>query len=207
MPDVSADDIAPQPTQRRQTFRADIIIAVSALFISTLATAASFWQGRVVSDQLSASVYPFLTFTQQSGDDHYSESVTNDGMGPAVIYNAALIVDGRRFHQTANMLDEMLGPAKLAGSLSLGSLRHGSVVRPGVERVIFQTRSDPHASAAAALFRRTTLEVCYCSVLGRCWQTRSTGHALPSAVRSCVFGDAIEPGFFNAGRVQSARKR
>jgi hypothetical protein len=43
-------------------FRIDLIIALCALVVSSLATAAAVWQSHVVAQQLSSQVWPYVAF-------------------------------------------------------------------------------------------------------------------------------------------------
>jgi hypothetical protein len=86
--------------------RADMIIAICALLISSLACAAAVLQTRVIGQQLSATVWPYLDYSTSTSNntgnsgprvmDETTISVTNDGLGPAIIKQAGVTIDGRR---------------------------------------------------------------------------------------------------------------
>ena len=83
------------PVREGRVFRIDILIAVCALLMSTLATAASWWQSRVVATQLSSQVWPYVAIATTTGPNGLELTVSNDGLGPAVIRSLQLAVDGK----------------------------------------------------------------------------------------------------------------
>ena len=58
----------PERTVEVKGFRIDLIIALCALVVSSLATAAAVWQSHVVAQQLSLTLGAVQTFTEQSDD-------------------------------------------------------------------------------------------------------------------------------------------
>jgi hypothetical protein len=82
-----------------KSLRVDVVIAVCALLISTLACMASIFQTRVIADQLSATVWPYVDVTtnivMSPRDTGWSVTIANDGLGPAVLRSVLLTVDGK----------------------------------------------------------------------------------------------------------------
>ncbi|MFY9665426.1 MAG: hypothetical protein WAK19_13335, partial [Candidatus Cybelea sp.] len=77
-------------------FRFDFIIAFCALLISTIAALASVYQTRVIGEQLSATVWPYLSIDRTFNPQAVSLSITNYGLGPALIRSAEIELDGKK---------------------------------------------------------------------------------------------------------------
>jgi len=121
-----------------RNFRIDIVIALCALLVSTLATAASWYQTRVIQQQLSAQVWPYLTVTEDISGDLFSLSIENDGLGPAVIRNLSASVDHRPVGTYVDLMHAILGP---------------NIVRrkpPGEKMAMYQNSLSPATSCARA---------------------------------------------------------
>jgi hypothetical protein len=69
----------------------------------------------------------------------------------------------------------------------------GSVVlSPGATRRLFDVRADGTAVRAVRKTGNITLSICYCSLLGQCWETASRQNAGPAARSSCPIGPSID---------------
>lgn len=183
--DAAADREDTRSLQRG--IRLDLVIAVCALLVSTLATAASLWQSHVVAEQLSSQVWPYLSIsTTYDGALYIQMDVTNDGLGPAIIRSAVLSVDGKPYAQPIRALLHLV-PARKTGFLkaTLSSLASGSVIRVGNSVRLFRVETPWAVTAITRNAKRFDLKVCYCSLLGNCWITSAQQAGDPSAVPSC----------------------
>jgi hypothetical protein len=163
--------------------RVDLLIAICALFISTLATGASWWQSRVVQQQLSAQVWPYLAFdvTLTSTPAALQLAIVNYGLGPALIRDIVIAVDGQPQHDMPAALAKIIGnPAALAvrkaaggpkATFELTSLDQGAVVRASETRTLVDVSGSPAlAQRLIAAQQRLDMRVCYCSILEQCWR-------------------------------------
>ncbi len=184
---------ADEKRELRRGIRIDLVIAVCALFVSSLATAASMWQTRVVGEQLSAQVWPYVSFSVGFSSDLFTVSIANDGLGPAVLRTAGLSVDGKPESSFVDALHAMLGPdllrrAKRAGdrgaSATYDTGGPGSVLRAGTSATVFAFRSKRWAPALYRDWQRLKMRVCYCSIEGSCW-TKDGQSDDPRPVRAC----------------------
>ncbi|HEY0393004.1 MAG TPA: hypothetical protein VGD01_00785 [Candidatus Elarobacter sp.] len=153
----------------RRGIRLDLIIAVCALLISSLATAASFWQSRVVAEQLSSQVWPYLSFQTTYDPKFVSLEIANDGLGPAIIRSMVLTVDGRIYPDPSQAFRRVFRPEKGAVSAQLRGVSPGSVIRAGAAAQLFRINAKWAARQYGAAAGRIDFRVCYCSVLGNCW--------------------------------------
>jgi hypothetical protein len=154
-------------------FRVDLVIAVCALLISTLATTASWWQSRIVAQQLSAQVWPYLSFGTTYDPGYVSIELINDGLGPAIVRSAVLSVDGKPYPDASSALSKLI--VRRGGTLraQMSGLSPGSVIRASGSRQLFRLESSWIARAFAANVDRVEIRVCYCSLLGNCWLVSS----------------------------------
>jgi len=76
-----------------KVWKLDLWIALAALIVSGLTASAALYQSKVFSDQLSATVWPYLSFTATTAPSSYELTLENDGAGPAIIVGARLRVE------------------------------------------------------------------------------------------------------------------
>jgi hypothetical protein len=193
-----------------RSIRLDLLIAVCALLISSLAMAASWLQSRetarqtqVLEEQLGAQVWPYVGVSlglDETGDAA-SVTVENDGLGPAVLYSLSATVDGKPEATFVEVLHAILGPhlvlRKPRGErmgLDLNNEAVGGVLRPGDANVLFKFTSKRFARPLVYAFRRLSVHICYCAIIpGKCWENDTTGGAPPEPVATCpvVPGDML----------------
>ncbi|HEV3088798.1 MAG TPA: hypothetical protein VGX96_16420 [Candidatus Elarobacter sp.] len=172
----------PADENRREVrgFRIDLAIAICALFVSTLATGASWWQSRVVQQQLSAQVWPYVAIDTTTGSDSVRVALVNYGLGPALVRDAVITVDGRPQYSLAAAVVSMIKDpsavakgrsTKATAHFSLSSIGPGSVIRPGdSHNLIDVSGSRLLAERLIAARARTNVILCYCSILDQCWR-------------------------------------
>jgi hypothetical protein len=169
----------------RRVFRVDILIAVCALLMSTLATAASWWQSRVVATQLSSQVWPYVAITSTSGPGGLEVDVTNEGLGPAVIRSIQLMVDGKAYPTFLGAERALLGAHAPVPHGVFATVGQGSVIRIGGSVQLIKIASPALVRAILPQTNRIDLRVCYCSILGDCWTRSSLGSQDPVRVNAC----------------------
>jgi hypothetical protein len=186
---VADDEVA----RVERGIRLDLIIAVCALLISTLAAGASFWQARVLQEQLGAQIWPYVTVSENFTGDSVSIGIVNDGLGPAVLRSATAAVDGAPKSNFIDILHAVLGPHLVARNgrraninLSITSGGSGSVLRPGQSSVTFGIISKAYAVPFARSLSRLNFRICYCAIIpGKCWLSDSASTQDPKPVSAC----------------------
>jgi hypothetical protein len=178
----------------RRGIRTDLVIAVCALLVSALATAASWWQSHVVAEQLSSQVWPYLTFSTTYDPQYVSFEVDNDGLGPAIIRSAVLTIDGKPYADPVAAFRRVFTRPKHGHfGARLSGISPGSVIRAGGATRLFRLDGDwaVRQFAAATKAGRFDFRVCYCSLLGNCWLVSAKQQTEdPQAVRVCPPGGA-----------------
>jgi hypothetical protein len=153
-----------------RSVRLDLVIAACALLVSSLATAASWWQTRVIQQQLSAQVWPYVSVSAGMNNDVVQFTVENDGLGPAVIRNASISVDGKMQPSFIAVMHAIVGPnmvrRKPRGeriALAISSVSPGSVLRVGDPLVVFSLTSKHFARPFLLGLARADTRICYCA--------------------------------------------
>ena len=173
-----------------KTFRLDLVIAICALFVSSLATAASWWQSRVVAQQLSSQVWPYLSVQTSYDSSSVALTIANEGLGPARVRSIVLSLDGTPRQTLTDVLD-VIAPAKrrnLRGQFT--DVAPGSVIRVGGTVTLFRIGDRAVMTALLRNYKRLDLAVCYCPIIpGECWIVQKRGGDVgdgdPATVAEC----------------------
>jgi hypothetical protein len=182
----------------RRVLRAELVIAALALIASACASVATIVQTReldaqtrsaieqtqLVSKQLGASLWPYVTIDERYSPTSVRVGLTNQGLGPALIRTLTISVDGRERPHVREVLD-MLDPPRRGRQVSESDLGAGSVLRPAENFTDFAI-SDPKLDRmrVQAAMQRVRLSVCYCSLLDDCWSLNSID-TQPHVVHRC----------------------
>ncbi|MBV9438843.1 MAG: hypothetical protein JOZ24_02505 [Candidatus Eremiobacteraeota bacterium] len=169
-----------------KALRIDLLIAVCALLVSTLATAASWWQSRVVATQLSSQVWPYLSIVSTIGPAGLEVDVANDGLGPAVVRSVVLSVDRKPYAELSAAVRALVGPSAPRPQGTFASVPTGSVIRAGATLIFIRIRNLALVRLIAERTQRVDLQVCYCSILGDCW-IRTLQRADPERLGACPY--------------------
>jgi hypothetical protein len=179
--------------------RLDTLIAVCALLISSLASAASWWQARllgeqtrVLQEQLGAQVWPYVGVSDTIDNATVAITMQNNGLGPAVVRSLTAAVDGRRQTSMIGVLHAVLGSHLIARAphgehmrLAMNGGTAGSVLRPGDSTEILSLTSKTYARPLMLGVNRVTLQICYCAIVpGQCWFVDSEASD-PQPVPAC----------------------
>ena len=157
----------------RFALRTDLLVAVSALIFSAIVAVAAVSQTHVIANQLSASVWPYLSFTKSESDTLFRFELTNNGLGPAIVGSAMLSLDGKTEGSLRQTGFAALGGAPNHSSLSTSSFGDGDVIRPGETFELLRFAGPGARRLATSARRRLKVVVCYCSLLDQCWTLSS----------------------------------
>lgn len=181
----------------REALRLDLLIAVCALLISAVASAASVYQTRVIADQFSATVWPYIDYSLNFEGDHASLHLTNDGLGPAVVRSARLGFGTRTLRSWFDLVSAVTsGRGRLHAHLDASTVEPGLVLRPASDLALFSVNGAGAVAALKAHLAAISVDVCYCSLLDRCWLAHFNilAGAVPTDVRSCPGRTSIDAG-------------
>ena len=165
-----------------KSFRFDLIVALGALLISSVAAASSAYQTYVIRKQFSATVWPYVTFVTSSSTDRYFElDVSNPGIGPALIYSAVVTRDGRAVQRvpsptTLPAIDVAIASERAAAksdeersgehkrpNITVSTIYSGDILPAGAKLDLLRVEGKYITRRVLANIRRVDLTVCYCS--------------------------------------------
>ncbi|MEM6410619.1 MAG: hypothetical protein AAF683_03690 [Pseudomonadota bacterium] len=185
--------------------RIEMFIAICALISSAVAVFIAWDQGRVMRAQQHADVLPVLQIDGILSNESYGSElglrITNTGVGPARIYSANLMIDGTPVESLAPVFESLPFTRNVSWRNVAGrSLAPGSVVTP----LSLKWKPEEIDQGELLAFGQTTdtwtLQICYCSVFDRCWQTERLGSSFADVVDDC---ELSEPDIFTELGLQS----
>jgi hypothetical protein len=157
-------------------FRIDLIIAVCALLVSSMATAAAWWQSRVVAQQLASQVWPYLSLQSSYDRKSLSFTMANEGLGPARVRSIVMTVDGVPHHYLTDALRVLMPGQRPAPHGTFSDVQRGSVIRVGGTVTLFRIFDPPIIEALVRGSHRIGVRACYCAIVpGSCWFVTRTG--------------------------------
>jgi hypothetical protein len=194
---MSADGTDMENGATRRVIRYETVIAT---LVGFLALCVSGYTAYMQRQQVRAAVWPILEFDSSNQPDIHL-TLSNKGVGPAIIRHVIVKVDGRPVRNWNEAFDVMVGPGKHSFSESdmnghvLSANESLTILipwNPDHNPLTFD-RSNPLWVQMNEDRRRITVEICYCSTLGECWTLRSGG-STPSTTtetRRCPTPSAI----------------
>jgi hypothetical protein len=167
----------PEEQRTRGASRYETIIAT---LVGVCALAVAGYTAYMQRQQVRAAVWPILQ-CDSSNDPDIHFTLSNKGVGPAIIRHVVVTVDGQPVRNWAEVLEKILGPGTHAYSesdmsgrvLSAGESMTIFTPRDAENKPIAYDRSNPLYVQMNKDRLRVAVEICYCSTLGECWTLRS----------------------------------
>ena len=176
----------------------DLVLALSAIFISAVSLAVAIEHGRTERDLVAASSWPFLRevlsnqFDEGPGEASAAIGVSNGGVGPAKLESFEVLYRGVAMSSGISLLRRCCGLGPTVEDVNR-QLPHGfhfeftdhTVLRPGeAKETLGVRRGTDVGDRFAAALPDLTFRACYCSILDQCWVSnlRDT-HTQP--IKSC----------------------
>jgi hypothetical protein len=174
---MTPNDQTSREATTRRWLRLDLAVSFLALLFSAFAALGTWYQSKLVADELNATVWPYVEFsTTFTHGKEIELAIRNDGTGPAILRGIEASVGGHVYHEWPAVLVAIgyRPPTKERPNINQSSLDYGEVLRAG-QTVAFLDVTDK------ALFDRLaktpvaySIRACYCSILGRCWIVSTT---------------------------------
>jgi hypothetical protein len=179
----------------------DLVIAISAIFISAVSLFVAIEHGKTERDLVAANSWPFLRRildNSYGGGADVAIGVSNGGVGPAKLKSLEVFFDGAPVTSDLDLLRHCCGlrnetiKAQLPPGGIYRSVADETVLRPGEDNAVLRISRPKTGSQVAERLSegllRVTFRACYCSVLDECWRSdlRSTR---TQAVRACPAPD------------------
>lgn len=180
----------------------DIIVGLSAIFISVVSLIVSIEHGRTMEKMVTqnekmvtANTLPFLTQADGMLDPEtrkpaFRLTVRNGGVGPAIIDWFQFRYKDKAYGDLPSLLRACcataLPPPGHTGGIVYSNLS-GTLMpaRDTVDFIFFLPQADPALQASFQKARDDmSFSACYCSVLNECWQTDFKS-SRPQSVSEC----------------------
>jgi hypothetical protein len=187
----------PEEKETRGASRYDVVIAT---IVGFLALCVSGYTAYMQRQQVRAAVWPILEFDSSNAPDiHFT--LANKGVGPAIIRNVVVRVDGQPMRNWGEVFAKLLGPGEHHASesdmsgrvLSAGESMNVLTPVDANEHPVAYDRTNPLWMKLNKDRGRVTVEICYCSTLGECWTLRGGGliHSTVTETSRCPTRSAI----------------
>jgi hypothetical protein len=167
--------------------RLDLVLAISAVFISGVSLYVAIEHGKTERDLVAANSWPFLQASIDAGGgashDNIQLGLFNAGVGPAKLKWLEVFFDGAPVSSARDLLRRCCGlPDTGRDNQTLGL-----TLDYQVERVIARDEEVhlvtlAHDKADTAVFGRLSqnllrlkFQACYCSVFDQCWTSNLIG--------------------------------
>lgn len=171
--------------------KVEIFIAICAMISSLVAVFIAWDQGRVMRAQQHGEALPILQvdgyFSNTNTVSKLGIRVSNNGVGPALIESVTLEIGGEPVDSLDAHLDALPGNFDLSWESMIGrAIAPGQTVSP---LDLSYRRGDVSFEELATIANQASewiLQICYCSVFDRCWQTERLGMARANRVNQCI---------------------
>ncbi len=177
------DDIEAHPRHTGHRWF-DLILALSAIFISAVSLAVAIEHGRTERDLVAASSWPSIgavisnQYSTEGGATLAAIGVSNSGVGPAKLQTFEVFYNGAPASSGLDLLRRCCGLAAhgagdIGAQLPRGvhyEITDNTVLRAGEAKATFGVwRGSPVGEAFAGHITDFTFRGCYCSILDQCW--------------------------------------
>ncbi len=169
----------------------NLFVAVPAVLISVGVAYFTFVQADATQKMQIASSWPHIGYESsnlaEDGSSRITLSLSNKGVGPAMIRGLELTRDGQAFTTFEELLGACCTDDPGALEIGIGSV-HGEVLRPGETLMFAQLSPEGTPPQVWERFESVRLglhvRTCYCSVFSDCWIGES-GRFDPEPVEEC----------------------
>lgn len=147
-------------------------IALSVAVIALCALCVSMWQGYTSREHDRLSVKPHMVISFDYDDTGAGFTMSNGGVGPAIIRSFAVCVDSKPAKSWFDV-GEIIGFQKPFPWFIRVPSPHTSWM-PGEPKKIFLVSSSPAIQILKANHNRIVVSICYCSLYDECWLRANT---------------------------------
>lgn len=171
---------------------AHFLIGLPALIASLALAWFAFVQADATQKMQTGGVMPFVTFGTSNGDEEGNQdislSLTNNGVGPAILGPIEIRYEGKPISTPVELLRSCCAKTEARALRFSTSPSTGIAVRPGETIEFVSFPRTPATEKVWQIFNkeRWKLQVraCYCSIFNDCWITEGM-QGLPKPVNKC----------------------
>lgn len=160
-----------------------LIVAIIALLINVITVSVYLYQSKIMREQQYASAWPYIEWVAQySQGEGYKLVVNNNGVGPAIIKEVDIQLNGRSVENIKQVFDYVLDSTMypyISGSIENRVIPAGSGIQ--------MAKVNDDRLSELAYYRldyvdtvEFTMSICYESIYGETWT--STGTSVVTSV-------------------------
>ena len=150
--------------------RYQYILSIAALGFSAIAMIIAFLELRSSDRQLEANVWPYVDMNINLERDSFQLALENKGMGPALIHEFRVLLDGTEVRHSVELIEAADRPLQDL-TMSTASVPD-SVLSVGDELIAYQVEGTDIGIDIRNLVPRMEIQICYCSLNNQCWDNR-----------------------------------
>lgn len=173
--------------------KVEFLVAICALVSSLAAVFIAWDQARVMRAQQHGAVYPVLQtegfVSNRAGQRQIGLRISNSGVGPAILESVRLMQadTGLEITDLTDFISRLPDNNDISWSGLAGrAIAPGETVEPLVISWPMATSDELEIAGAMTQSANWQLEICYCSVFARCWQTSEIGVSRAERVADCT---------------------
>ena len=143
-------------------------IGIMAIVINIITVSVYMYQARIMQTQQHASAWPYLEWLPSYNEETYYIEITNNGIGPAIVKNVAIELDGKSFPTIDSLFVQLVGTSHFP---HLTSTIRNRVLPAGKSIRLFQINGDKWAGIVFIEMRKHEfkMSICYESIYGEAW--------------------------------------
>jgi hypothetical protein len=165
-------------SENKITKNPEMIIAVSALFVSLVTVVISIYSAHIDRTYSRASVWPRLEVFRSHGKGFFEYGVTNNGTGPALIKYAKI--------KDNNKIINYWNEIPMIGNFTQSHI--GTRILPSLATINPIKLTGSVSAEMVKIDENLTIELCYCSIYEECWVIDRSNN--PTPVELCTINDA-----------------
>ncbi|MVM38223.1 hypothetical protein GO730_12640 [Spirosoma sp. HMF3257] len=162
----------------RRRINIELLLGVSATFLSLAALVVSIFQTKIAREQQHASVWPHLKDNYVVMDKKFTWSLINNGVGPAIMKEVKLTYKGRMYKSPYQLMNEQIERTDEKGKHTdvgffYSSVRPGEVIKNDGELLIGEITNSERIPEAFMHIVNDSLyhfSVVYSDVYNNCWR-------------------------------------
>lgn len=164
----------------RRRFNTELLLGISATFLSLAALIVSIVQTKIAREQQQASVWPHLEADFTKANAEFQWATINNGVGPAIIKSVEITYKGKAYTNAAQLMKEQIDriiqayPKGQGLSLELynGSVTSGDVIKSDGQIILGKVaKSEQVANTLLEIIQDTSyhFRVVYSDIYENCW--------------------------------------
>ncbi|RRB17355.1 hypothetical protein [Larkinella knui] len=166
-----------QPVDPKKRINIELLLGLSATFLSFAALIVSIFQTRIAREQQQASVWPYVQLAGNHIDNDFVLVLKNNGVGPALLKKAEFGYRGKTAASHIKLFNEVITTEIPRDSVQRvgrfwNDLRPGDVLKAGDEIEIYKTQNNSYwADFLSDVIADPTFQfrITYADVYGNCW--------------------------------------